>query len=191
MAEVLLSTDDLLVIGGPTSIDLQLDYGAKGSRGSQIFLSNGNPNTPGNILETPVINDIAINTSAADTEEYLYLYQYKYVDAVLAWHAYLKLLPNQFNANYEIVFTDGVGEVDVEIPSVALPTTGAAYTAANFNIQVTVENSNATAASVEIGTVTSGDLYTLPITINAAEYASSTWGDLDGTKTVYITISVV
>lgn len=191
MAEVLLSTDDLLVIGGPTSIDLQLDYGAKGSRGSQIFLSNGNPNTPGNVLETPVINDLAINTSAADTEEYLYLYQYKYVDAVLAWHAYLKLLPNQFNANYEVEFTDGVGEITVEIPSVALPTTGAAYTAENFNIQVTVANSNATAASAEIGTVTSGDLYTLPITVNAAEYASSTWADLDGTKTVYVTISVV
>ncbi len=191
MAEVLLSSDDLLVLGGPTSIELQLDYGAKGSRGSQIFLSNGNPNTEGNVLETPEINDLAINTSAADTEEYLYLYQYKYVDAVLAWHAYLKLLPNQFNANYEIAFTDGVGEVEIEIPSVALPTTGAAYTASNFNVQATVSNSNATAASVQVGTVISGDLYTIPLTINAAEYASSTWADLDGTKTVYVTISVV
>lgn len=191
MAEVLLATDDLLVLGGPTSIDLQLDYGAKGTRGSQIFLSNGNPNTEGNILETPQINDLAINTSAADTEEYLYLYQYKYVDAVLAWHAYLKLLPNQFNANYEIAFVDGVGEIDVEIPSVALPTTGAAYTASNFNVQVTVANSNATAASAQVGTVVSGDIYTLPITITAAEYSSSTWADLDSTKTVYVTISVV
>lgn len=191
MAEVLLSSDDLLVLGGPTSIELQLDYGAKGSRGSQIFLSNGNPNTAGNVLETPEINDLAINTSAADTEEYLYLYQYKYVDAVLAWHAYLKLLPNQFNANYEIAFTDGVGEVEIEIPSVALPTTGAAYTASNFNIQATVSNSNATAASVQVGTVVSGDLYTIPLTINAAEYASSTWVGLDETKTVYVTISVV
>jgi hypothetical protein len=191
MAEVLLSSDDLLVLGGPTSIDLQLDYGAKGLRGSQIFLSNGNPNTPGNVLETPLINDLAINVSAADTEEYLYLYQYKYADSVLAWHAYLKLLPNQFNANYDIEFTDGVGEIEIEIPSLALPTTGSAYTAENFNIQVTVSNSNATAASVQIGTVVAGDLYTLPITINAAEYASSTWSDLDSTKTVYVTISVV
>jgi len=191
MADVLLSTDDLLVIGGPTSIDLQLDYGAKGSRGSQIFLSNGNPNTSGNILDTPLINDLAINTSAADTEEYLYLYQYKYVDAVLAWHPYLKLLPNQFNANYEVAFDAGVGEVTIEIPSIALPTTGAAYSASNFNIQATVLSSNPTAVSVEIGTVTPGDVYTLPITFNAAEYASSIWASVDSTKTVYVAISVV
>jgi hypothetical protein len=191
MADVLLSTDDLLVIGGPTSIDLQLDYGSKGTRGSQIFLSNGNPNTEGNILDTPLINDLAINTSAADTEEYLYLYQYKYVDATLAWHPYLKLLPNQFNANYAVAFTSGVGTVTVEIPSVALPTTGAAYSASNFNIQATVSNSNPTALSVEIGTVTSGDVYTLPITFRAAQFSSSTWSQLNATKTVYVAISVV
>jgi len=191
MADVLLSTDDLLVIGGPTTIDLQLDYGAKGSRGSQIFLSNGNPNTEGNILDTPIINDLAINTSAADTEEYLYLYQYKYVDAVLAWHPYLKLLPNQFNANYAVAFTAGVGTVTVEIPSVALPTTGAPYSASNFNIQATVSNSSPVAVSVEIGTVTPGDVYTLPLTFRAAQYASSTWSSLNTTKTVYVTISVV
>lgn len=191
MADVLLSTDDLLVIGGPTTIDLQLDYGSKGTRGSQIFLSNGNPNTSGNILETPLINDVAINTSAADTEEYLYLYQYKYVDSVLAWHPYLKLLPNQFNANYEVVFDNGVGEITIEIPSIALPTTGAAYSASNFNIQATISNSNPTAVSVEIGTVTPGSLYTLPITLNAAEFSSSTWASLDSTKTVYVAISVV
>lgn len=191
MAEVLLSTDDLLVIGGPTSIDLQLDYGAKGSRGSQIFLSNGNPNTPGNVLETPLINDLAINVSAADTEEYLYLYQYKYVDSVLAWHAYLKLLPNQFNANYSVAFTSGVGTISVEIPSIALPTTGAAYSASNFNIQATVSNSSPTAVSVEIGTVTPGDIYTLPITIRAAQYSSSTWSSVNSTKLVYLAISVV
>ena len=191
MADVLLSTDDLLVIGGPTSIDLQLDYGSKGTRGSQIFLSNGNPNTEGNILDTPLINDLAINTSAADTEEYLYLYQYKYVDAVLAWHPYLKLLPNQFNANYSVVFTAGVGTVTVEIPSIALPTTGAAYSASNFNIQATVSNSSPTAVSVEIGTVTPGDVYTLPITLRAAQYSSSTWSSVNATKLVYLAISVV
>lgn len=191
MADVLLSSDDLLVIGGPTSIDLQLDYGSKGTRGSQIFLSNGNPNTAGNILDTPLINDLAINTSAADTEEYLYLYQYKYVDAVLAWHPYLKLLPNQFNANYSVVFTAGVGTVTVEIPSIALPTTGAAYSASNFNIQATVSNSSPTAVSVEIGTVTPGDVYTLPITLRAAQYSSSTWSSVNSTKLVYLAISVV
>jgi hypothetical protein len=191
MADVLLSTDDLLIIGGPTSIDLQLDYGSKGTRGSQIFLSNGNPNTAGNILDTPLINDVAINTSAADTEEYLYLYQYKYVDAVLAWHPYLKLLPNQFNANYSVVFTAGVGTVTVEIPSIALPTTGAAYSASNFNIQATVSNSSPTAVSVEIGTVTPGDVYTLPITLRAAQYSSSTWSSVNSTKLVYLAISVV
>jgi hypothetical protein len=128
---------------------------------------------------------------AADTEEYLYLYQYKYVDAVLAWHPYLKLLPNQFNANYSVVFTAGVGTVTVEIPSIALPTTGAAYSASNFNIQATVSNSSPTAVSVEIGTVTPGDVYTLPITLRAAQYSSSTWSSVNSTKLVYLAISVV
>lgn len=191
MAEVLLSSDDLLVLGGPTSIDVQLDYGQKGDRGSQIFLSNGNPNIESNLSGFPNINDLAINISPADTEEYLYLYQYNFFDGVLTWSPQLKLIPNQFNANYEVTFTSGSGELSVEIPSIALPTTGSPYDASNFNVHVEFVGSNPVAHSIEIGTVTSGDIYTIPITINAAEYASSTWSAVDDNKEIYVSISVV
>ncbi len=38
MPEVLVANDDLVVLGGPTSINVNVDLGATGKRGSQILL---------------------------------------------------------------------------------------------------------------------------------------------------------
>ena len=43
MADILLSTDDLTIFGGPESVSLDLDIGPQGDRGSIIVGSNGNP----------------------------------------------------------------------------------------------------------------------------------------------------
>jgi len=41
MADVILSTEDLTVLGGPSSLNLEIDFGPKGDRGSQIFVNLG------------------------------------------------------------------------------------------------------------------------------------------------------
>ena len=44
-AEVLVNTDDITVLGPPAQVNVQLDIGATGNRGSQIFVGTGNPNS--------------------------------------------------------------------------------------------------------------------------------------------------
>lgn len=94
MAEVVVANDDLVVLGGPASINLALDVGATGTRGSYIFNDIGKP-TSNQISFSipPIMGDLYININPSD-DEYLYLYQYKLVNGVLAWAKILRLVPN-------------------------------------------------------------------------------------------------
>jgi len=44
MVNVILSSDEVTVLGGPTRLDVDLNIGASGTRGSLIFNGFGNPN---------------------------------------------------------------------------------------------------------------------------------------------------
>ena len=68
MAEVILSTEDITVLGGPSSINVDVDFGPPGTRGSQIFIGQGNPNDPTTEIGQDVINilDLYINIKTAD-----------------------------------------------------------------------------------------------------------------------------
>lgn len=107
MADVVLANDDLVVLGGPSSLTLELDIGAAGPRGSQIFTDVGKPTSPNISFETtPQINDLYINLNPSDNE-YLYLYQYKLDNAVLGWTKILRLVPNTILANPVLKFING------------------------------------------------------------------------------------
>jgi hypothetical protein len=43
--DVILDTDDILVLGPPNSIDVQVDIGPQGERGNRFFVGTNNPNT--------------------------------------------------------------------------------------------------------------------------------------------------
>ena len=73
MPEVLLSNDDVTVLGPPSQIELLLDIGPQGLRGSQVFIGTGDPNSI-EIGQEPELNDLFINTSPGP--DYGYLYQY-------------------------------------------------------------------------------------------------------------------
>lgn len=105
MAEVVVATDDLVVLGGPASINLALDVGATGTRGSYIFNDIGKPNTV-SFSMPPIIGDMYININPSD-DEYLYLYQYKLVNGVLGWVRILRLVPNTVLFSPYFKFIDG------------------------------------------------------------------------------------
>ncbi len=192
MVEVLLSTDDLWVTGGPATIDLNLDLGATGTRGSKIFLSNGNPNTPGNLTGSFLVNDLAINGSTADPATYLTMYEYLIVNGSYTWQSRFRLFPNIFSKNYAATFADGSTTINVTM-STGLFLSSGTLTAENFNIQHSIVNSLPTASSIEVGSLSiSGGNYVLPVTIKAAKYTSpSTWANLTGSNTVQLSVSLV
>lgn len=191
MAEVLLSADDITVLGGPSIREVNLNFGPQGSRGSQIFVGLGQPNIPGVLGETPQIFDMYINLLASD-EEYLYLYQYISVDGTPTWLRLLRLIPNTYLTNVTGDFDNGEFQVFIPVINV-VPLSGVGnVTAANFNVQHTVVNDKPVASSITVGNLTTLDgLIVLPITITAAEFDGASWALVDGEKPVQLLITIV
>ena len=88
MVDVLLTTENVTVLGGPANVNLELDFGPRGPRGSNIF--SGTP-SPDDFFTEEVIEALGlqvydlyvnINPSSAD---YGAFFQYQFVDNVNQW----------------------------------------------------------------------------------------------------------
>ena len=91
MVDVILSSDDLVVLGGPEEVNVEVDFGPKGDRGSLIFVGNGKPDLV-DIGQTPNTFDLYINLLTTD-DEYLMMYQYVEVLGTMQWQTLTKLIP--------------------------------------------------------------------------------------------------
>jgi len=193
MPEVLVSTDDLTVLGGPATINLELDFGPTGARGSKIFSTNQNPNSSGALgSQIPVIGDWAINVSQNDAE-YSYMYEYVAItNSTSQWQQRLKLDPGVYAENRSVTFTDGSATILLSLNNVLKLTTTTPITSSNFNVQHSVLNTKPVSSAISVGTTSlQNEILTLPITIKAMEYTGGTWLNLDGSKMVHLFISVV
>jgi hypothetical protein len=115
MPEVLLSNDDVTVLGPPSTIELLVDIGPQGIRGSQVFVGTGNPNSI-EIGQEPELNDLYINTSPG--VDYGYLYQYVSEPGGDTWIEILKMNPTIFSKNYSVTFSSGIAEVIIPIADI-------------------------------------------------------------------------
>lgn len=108
MVDVLLTSEDMTVLGGPSSISLDVDLGAQGPRGTNIFTGQGKPTDPlvEETLPAILVNDLYINLKPSD-DEYLFLYQYQSTDGVLGWSRTLRLIPQTAILNTDITFWNG------------------------------------------------------------------------------------
>ena len=191
MAEVILSSDELTVLGGPAEVSVDLDFGPQGDRGSLILYGLGDP-TSIQLPETPRIYDTYINLLTSDPD-YLFMYQYiAGAGGSPSWVKLFKLIPNTYSENLSRTFSGG--EVEINIPlSAILPSDQiGSYTAENFNVQCNVLNTNPVSLAVTVGEIQFFDsLISLPITIKAIEYVDSEWSDVAGQKMVHLSITVV
>lgn len=194
MAEVLVTADDITVLGGPSSITVDLDFGPEGQRGSQIFTGSGQPNNPTNPIwdQSLEIFDLYINTLVGDSE-YLYMYQYINKNGTDTWESVVKLVPNMYSDNIEKVFVDGSTTINVKLVDIVSGTLVSSLEATNFNVQYSINNlGNPVSATISLGTVAIiGGYRSLPITITAVEYDGTSWANLDGTRVVNLLITVV
>jgi hypothetical protein len=133
----------LELVGGPSSINLHVDNGPNGLRGSYILANVGNPDyvfSPDNPLATdepnedgfygvqypnddfptyPQIFDWYINLSAQD-EEYKVIYQ---LNLAGEWDRIFKLIPNAYDTNARVTFTSGTTSTDVQVSAITMPLT--------------------------------------------------------------------
>jgi hypothetical protein len=194
MAEPLVTADDLTVLGGPSSITVDLDFGPQGQRGSQIFTGSGQPNNPNNDIwdQSLEIFDLYINTLVGDSE-YLYMYQYINSNGSDTWVPVVKLIPNIYSKNIEKVFVDGSTTINVKLVDVVSGSLVSSLESTNFNVQASINNlGNPVATTISLGTVAIvAGFRSLPITITALEYDGTSWENLDGTRVVNLLITVV
>lgn len=185
--DVLIDSEDIVVLGPPSNIDVSLGVGEKGVRGSKFFIGSGDPNVPGIIpsAEEILLGDVFINTSTSSQFSWLYLYVFTPSGNI--WTPALRLQPSIYVRNTDITF-DGSGTSVITIPLSDIVTDSTITDVNRFVVQITPINSNPIAIVVNSKSIISSNLL---INVEAIEFASSSWSNLTGLVKLGITISVV
>lgn len=189
MAEVLLTSPELVVFGGPSDVEVQVDFGPKGSRGSKFFAGEGEPSTaPGGTLEGQDIevNDLYINTSLVSAN-YGWLYQYALELSTPAWIKILKINSSNYHIKESLSFNSS-GEASKEIFISAI-TDEESPLLADFVTNVNVESVYPIAFGITQSITGAGVNKKLKIDIKALSYQALAWGNLTGSNTVDISVA--
>lgn len=190
MAE-LLSTDQITVLGGPSRISVDLDFGPTGQRGSRWYIANGMPDEADLGGVDIKLFDMYINVDP-ENEEYLWMYQYQNSDNINSWQKILRVIPNLVSKSILSDFISGESVILIPLTSILATDQIGSAEVGDFNIQHSMINPIpviTTIKSLEI--VTSNGLQVLKITIGALELEGSTWSEIEGQKVVDLLISVV
>ena len=120
---VVISQDTVTVTGGESTINVDVNFGPKGDDGSVILYGIGKPQNldPSDFPQTPRVLDWYINVDSTD-DEYLYIYQYVFVNNAGFWKRVFKIIPNSYQTNKSVTFSAlGVASASVVVSNVTLP----------------------------------------------------------------------
>jgi hypothetical protein len=207
MVDAAVSQVEVVVTGGPRTVKVDSDFGPQGQRGSLILYGYGAPEDNAQALtQQPQILDWYLNLDPSHPE-YLYIYQYVDIDAGLVWKPFLKIFPNTYNVNVDVVFdSTGTADFELNVGNASLPYLlaiigSSSQISQKFNIQLNIPNLYPVAASIYFGedpdspaalpTINENEEYVLPLKIHAAELVDSTWSNLEGPKTAHISINMI
>jgi hypothetical protein len=183
---VLLSTEDVLVVGPPTSIEVDLDIGAKGERGSRIFSYEESDPAVGMsaIGQDTIPYDMYV--SLDKNNEYLTAYQYvsNFPSQGYTWKKVFNFYPRQYRKNVPIIFNDGIGQKTIIVTEITPLNDLANINAENFSINYSIEYQNPIASSIESISFGPGldDFLNLTINIKALEYKNESWIPLNSVE---------
>lgn len=186
MAEVLLDNVDLSVFGGPTTLDVSVDVGSEGVRGSKIWSGPGDPDiytTESNLL----INDLYINTATTGSFPG-WLYQYILAPGGAEWTPILLLNPSQFSAIAQPTFSSGSATINIAVNSL---TTANVTDITKFIVRTSFENTNPIASSFSYSITGTYPNQNIAIVMNAASWNGTTWSSLTGAQKVHLFISYI
>jgi hypothetical protein len=186
MPDVVLNNDDITIFAPPAIVELLVDIGPQGTRGSQFFVGVGNPNTV-NIGQTPNLNDLYINTSPGG--ELGYLYQYRSEPGGNVWVEVLDIYPSVYSENAQVTFEAGSAEVVIPVADI-VTVTGTPLTSDNFSVQYSIAHTNPVASAMQIPALV-GAGTNLVINLEAVEYAGAAWSALDESVTIHFNITIV
>lgn len=195
MTDVFISNDDLTVFGPPEVVELLVDIGPKGDRGSQTYVGSGDPNdyisvnTSGATIfgKQVFLNDLYINTSPG--ANYGYLYQYISQPGGNSWVEVLRINPTIYSKRFLTTYSDGVGQIIIPIANI-VTASGTPLTSENFSVQYSIAHTNPVSSSMQVPTL-AGSGTQLVINFSAIEFVSGAWQNLDEGVTTHIFITIV
>lgn len=195
MPDVLLSNDDVTVLGPPNTVEVLVDIGPTGTRGSKVFVGSGNPNTltsSGSIFgQAIILNDLYINISPGTN--YGYMYQYVSEPGGNTWIEILALNPTIYSKLHTTTYVNGEASITIPISDI-VTVTGSPLTANNFVVQYSISHTHAVASTVTVPALV-GDGSNLVLNFKAVEYhpesGPTEWIDLDEEVITHLLISVV
>ena len=189
--DVVVNTDDLVVLGPPDVIDLAISIGQQGNRGATFYAGAGNPNDSvisQNIFGTnitPVAGDIFINTALGAEYGWLYIYNPKVVGN--QWDQVLKLQQPFYAVDEEITFSSGTATLSIPLASI-LPSGTTESDPNKYIVTFTPNASDPIVVTVNSKSIVSTNLQ---LSLEAIKYASSAWSSLNETINLYVHIAVV
>ena len=193
MADILLSTDDLTIFGGPENISLDLDIGPQGDRGSIIIGVLGDPRDTGvasTIVQDTQALDIAIDYNPYSTT-YKTVFQKVSTGGALQWTPLLTLKTNYYSSVKDVTAVNGI----LTIPPINLTDIADEInlTSANFSIQYSISSPTGgpVSTSLVVGNVIDNPIRALPLQIKGVEYVDNAWQPMAGPKRVHLFITVV
>lgn len=189
--DVLVNTDDLVVLGPPDVIDVNVSIGPQGIRGSTFYMGSGDPNSltvQQNFLDQNIglLNgDLFINTQAGS--KYGWLYRYNDKPTGNDWDQVLKLQPPTYSSNIQAIFTAGTTTISINLSDIT-SLSSSSVTGDNFVINVTANNSVPTLLTIVSKTIVSESLQ---IQISGLKYQSSAWSTLTGSIVISTDIAII
>lgn len=190
--DVVVNTDDLVVLASPATIDVGVDFGPQGQRGATFYAGSGNPNDAvvsenvfGDII-VPVEGDIYINTAAGANYGWLFIYNPKVTGD--DWDQVLRLNPPIYTRNIEQTFTSGLSTISVPVANILPP--GVVVTGPyDYIVNLTPINSDPTVLTINSQSVVSTNLN---IIVEGIKYSGGSWSNLNSeTIDIATTIAVV
>lgn len=195
MSEVVFSSEDLTVFGGPASIDVSVDIGAQGIRGTVIHALPADPRTLAtNQLPSDMIpGDLGINITPSSID-YLTVYQ-KVGSLPQEWITLYSIFPNVYFTKVEANFVDGVTTVPIALSTNFVVDN---YDISNFSVQLIVEslpdgsnNPIPLLSSMTLSVRPTSTQQFLDVKIKTLQFVGGTWSNISGIRTVHITATVV
>lgn len=188
--DVLVNTDDLVVLGPPDIIDVAVSIGEKGTRGATFYVGAGDPNNSTvseNVFGqtvTPISGDVFINTATGPQYGWLYIYNPKITGN--QWDEILNLQQPIYSAIAQLDFTSGTATLSIPLSNLTSNSNG--MTEDNFVVNITPQNSIPTVISISSKAIVSNEL---EIDLIAIEYSSSAWQQVSGLLDFNLKITMI
>lgn len=188
--DVVLDTEDLLVLGPVTNVELQSDIGPTGKRGSRFFVGAGDPNIAGVIPATEEIQigDFFVNSSVSAKYGWLYVYQAGQ-NNIIAWQEAIRLQPAIYSNNFQVDFSNGLASVSIPIAEITSDTS--VINTNKYVVQITPVSADPLIANIQQKRIDAPSYSELSLDLRAIKLLLGSWVPVDGLVNIGITVSVL